>query len=193
MKHSEHNYLEIDNWWHIFQQLLGNKQLIVIIPPARHIGYSSKAHIGSSNMSSFGRLEQRLNARYMPGSYCTTKSKQHAIYKKRGWPHQEHCVLCNGLLETGLYLSLLCHLTKTVRDQVIAWENFVVRWPQQEPTSVAEWREQATSKIQKQDRECFNGMMIYIMWNLWKERNRRIFENMHRTTQQVVLPIKEKT
>jgi hypothetical protein len=28
--------------------------------------------------------------------------------QKRGWPHQEHCVLCNRPLEIGLHLSLLC-------------------------------------------------------------------------------------
>jgi len=46
---------------------------------------------------------------------------------------------------------LLCPFAKAVWDQVIAWENFVVQWPQQEPASVADWWEQAASKIQKQD------------------------------------------
>ena len=27
--------------------------------------------------------------------------------QKRGWPHQDHCVLCNGPLETGLHLSVM--------------------------------------------------------------------------------------
>jgi len=98
--------------------------------------------------------------------------------QKRGWLHQEHCVLCNSPLETGLHLSLLCPFAKAVWDQVIAWENFVVQWPQQEPASVADWWEQAASKIQKQDRRRFNGMVIYIIWNLWKKRNRRIFKNL---------------
>ena len=34
-------------------------------------------------------------------------------------------------------------------------------------------------------------MVIYIMWNLWKERNRRIFENMHKAAQQVAFLTKE--
>jgi hypothetical protein len=41
------------------------------------------------------------------------------------------------------------------------------------------------SRVPKQDRRRFNGIVIYIMWNLWKERNRRIFENMAKTAQQV--------
>jgi hypothetical protein len=32
--------------------------------------------------------------------------------QKRDWPHQDHCVLCNGPLKTGLYLSLLCPFRK---------------------------------------------------------------------------------
>ena len=111
--------------------------------------------------------------------------------QKRGWPHQEHCVLCNGPLENGLHLSLLCPFTKAVWDQVLAWKNFVVQWPQQDPTSIVEWWEHAASKIQKQDRRRFNGMVIYIMWNLWKERNRRILKNVHKTAQQMAFLTKE--
>jgi hypothetical protein len=32
-----------------------------------------------------------------------------------------------------------------------------------------------------------HGTLMYVVWNLWKERNRRIFENEHKTTQQVAL------
>ena len=38
--------------------------------------------------------------------------------QKRGWPHQEHCVLCNGPLETGLHLCLCCPFAKAVWDQI---------------------------------------------------------------------------
>ena len=37
----------------------------------------------------------------------------------------------------------------------------------------------------------FNGMAIYIMWNLWKERNHRIFDNIHSTAQHVAERTKE--
>lgn len=48
-----------------------------------------------------------------------------------------------------------------------------------------------TSKVPKQERRRFNGVVIYIVWNLWKERNRRIFENVHKTAQQVASMTKE--
>ena len=40
-------------------------------------------------------------------------------------------------------------------------------------------------------RRRFNGVVIYIMWNLWKERNSRIFENVFQTVQQVAYSTKE--
>jgi hypothetical protein len=49
--------------------------------------------------------------------------------QKRDWPHQDHCVLCNGLLETGLHLSLLCPFAKVMWEQVLSWETFTVQWP----------------------------------------------------------------
>jgi hypothetical protein len=48
------------------------------------------------------------------------------------------------------------------------------------------------SRVPKQDRRCFNGIVIYIMWNLWKERNRRIFENMAKTAQQQIASLTKK-
>jgi hypothetical protein len=110
---------------------------------------------------------------------------------KWGWPHHEHCVLCNGPLETGLHLSLLCPFAKAVWSKVLSWENFDVQLPQQEPQCLANWWEDVASMIAKQERRTFNRALIYIVWNIWKERNRRIFENEHQTAEQVAYLAKE--
>jgi hypothetical protein len=111
--------------------------------------------------------------------------------QKRGWPHHEHCILCNGPLETGLHLSLLCPFAKAVWSKVLSWENFDVQLPQQEPQCLANWWEDVASMIPKQECRTFNGALIYIVWNIWKERTKRIFENEHQTAEQVAYLAKE--
>ena len=68
---------------------------------------------------------------------------------------------------------------------MLSWENFDVQLPQQDPQCLATWWEYVASKVPKQERRTFNGVLIYVVWNLWKERNRRIFENEHKTSEQV--------
>lgn len=39
------------------------------------------------------------------------------------------------------------------------------------------------SLVPKDHQHVFNGMAIYVMWSLWKERYRKIFDNVHSTVQ----------
>jgi hypothetical protein len=58
-------------------------------------------------------------------------------------------------------------------------------------SNIKDWWEGASSLLPKTQKRDFNGIVIYTMWNLWKERNRRIFENSSVTPIQVALRIKE--
>jgi hypothetical protein len=61
----------------------------------------------------------------------------------------------------------------------------------QDPPHLKAWWEEAAAKISKQEKRRFNGMVIYTLWNLWKERNRRIFQNVQESSWQVAFRIKE--
>ena len=63
--------------------------------------------------------------------------------------------------------------------------------PQQDPQCLVDWWEDAATKVPKQECRTFNEVFIYIVWNLWKERNWRIFENEHKTSAQVASLTKE--
>ena len=63
--------------------------------------------------------------------------------------------------------------------------------PQQDPQCLATWWEEVASKVPKQERRTFNGVLICVVWNLWKERNRRIFKNEYKTSEQVAYLAKE--
>ena len=113
--------------------------------------------------------------------------------QKRDWPHQDHCALCNGPLETGLHLCLCCPFAKAVWNQILKWEHFDGNLGQQQadPLSIIPWWEEATAKVPKTEQRRFNGLVIYTFWNLRKERNRRIFKNKMETVLQVAARIKE--
>ena len=83
--------------------------------------------------------------------------------QKRGWPRHEHCMLCNGPLETGLHLCLCCPFAKAVWNQVISWENFpeLQSQPQADPVHIKAWWEETARKVPTSERRRLNGMVIY--------------------------------
>ena len=113
--------------------------------------------------------------------------------QKRGWPHQGRCVLFNGPLETWLHLSLLCPFAKVVWNQILNWEHFDTELTQfdQDPARLSSWWEETVPKVTREERRRFNGLVIYTCWNLWKERNRRIFNNAQESALQVASRVKE--
>jgi len=112
---------------------------------------------------------------------------------RRSWPHQPSCSLCNGPMESGLHMCLSCPFAQEVWIQVLAWENLTL--PQQiDPTSfssIEEWWGETEALFPKDCRRMYNGAVIYTLWNIWKERNRRIFEHSSLTPLQVAGRVRE--
>ena len=96
-------------------------------------------------------------------------------------------------METSQHLCLLCPFAQAVWHQVLSWERLDL--PQEtNPANyvcISDWWETTAKMVHKNQHRDFIGLMIYIMWNLWKERNQRIFENKLHSMQQVAERIKE--
>ena len=112
---------------------------------------------------------------------------------RRGWPHQPSCALCNGPIESGLHLCLTCPFAHEVWNTVLAWESFSlpqhVDWSN--ISSISEWWEKTETLFPQDRKREFNGLVIYTMWNLWKERNRRIFEHCSLSPLQIAGRVRE--
>ena len=106
--------------------------------------------------------------------------------------HQYACILCNGPQETGHHLCLGCPFAQATWSIVTSCEGINLQPALQTPSnSLVDWWESASLSIPKEKRRDFNGMAIYTMWNLWKERNRRTFDNKYSTATQVAERTKE--
>ena len=76
--------------------------------------------------------------------------------------------------------------------QILAWEHFDITLGQQQggPLQIMSWWDKAVTVVPLTERRHFNGMVLYTFWNLWKERNRRIFNNSE-SVMQVAARIKD--
>jgi hypothetical protein len=108
----------------------------------------------------------------------------------RNWPCNPICSLCDQEFETADHTCLNCVFAQEVWVQVSAWTDGTVSVPQRSLNLETWWENEMRdlSSKQKKDRA---AILIYTTWNIWKERNRRIFERKTATPTRVMQLIKE--
>jgi hypothetical protein len=100
------------------------------------------------------------------------------------------CALCSQEAETADHLCLHCVFAKEVWLAVQVWSENLIAVPDSR-VSLVVWWNSATKSKQKDTRSRIISIMIYTVWNLWKERNRRILEGKSTSPSQVLNFIRE--
>jgi hypothetical protein len=111
--------------------------------------------------------------------------------QKRGWLNCAICKLCNQFQESTSHLLFKCMFTLRVWIHIKNWLSL----NDVDPTSwhgmrnIKEWWSEAIHK-QGQSRKAMAALAMLISWEVWKERNARVFRNDASTTM-MVIEIKE--
>ena len=95
--------------------------------------------------------------------------------QQRQWPCDPLCQLCRQQPETATHLCLQCPFAQHVWEHVQAWTSSHVKKPS-DTMRMEEWWTQEVQLPTKEERRTCAAINMYTVWNLWKERNRRIFE-----------------
>lgn len=110
---------------------------------------------------------------------------------KRGWPHDPICKLCNGAPKTPTHLCRTCPYTTTVWDQLIRWTGLQGLPPIQGQSSIYRWWKQCRRRVDQTHKAVFDGLIIHFWWIIWKERNRRTFQQVSKLPLDIAYIIKE--
>jgi hypothetical protein len=110
---------------------------------------------------------------------------------KRQWPNDPICKLCRIDHETPTHLCKDCDFTKHVWTLLKQWFGLTAINTVGTNGPLHNYWRKCRVKFDKTQRRTFDGVMIYFWWNIWKERNRRTFQNKSLRPEEVAFLCKD--
>jgi mannosylglycoprotein endo-beta-mannosidase len=92
----------------------------------------------------------------------------------RNWLCQPVCILCDQNWETTVHLCLHCVYAREVWFMVSNWAEVTIQVPAQDVSTKVWWNGAMQERSKSLARRAA-AILMCTGWNLWKERNRRIF------------------
>lgn len=94
---------------------------------------------------------------------------------KRAWPCDPVCPLCDQEQETAAHLCLDCVLAQEVWYLMQVWSDGLGKKPER-GVDIEIWWRSSLLPMPKDQRRHVAALLMYTAWNIWKERNGRVFE-----------------
>nr|TKW36692.1 hypothetical protein SEVIR_2G456600v2 [Setaria viridis] len=92
---------------------------------------------------------------------------------------------------TAIHLCLHCSFSKQVWHLVSVWTDGQVCTPTDEQQDLQVWWSIALQALNKQHRRSKAAIIIITAWNIWNERNRRVFQQLTLRLEQVFQRVQE--
>jgi hypothetical protein len=105
----------------------------------------------------------------------------------KGWPNDYFCPLCIRNLETVSHLFQECSFSRALWDRVGSWIMEVQFRPTswQQGTDMGTWFIDLGRNSSATRKKGIQSMTMLIIWEIWRERNNRIFNKTSRSVDQV--------
>ena len=99
---------------------------------------------------------------------------------KKAWACDLNYPLCDQEPETAAHLYLHCVFAQEIWFLIQGWSNGVVKTPER-GVDIEAWWMSTLQLIPQEQRRHVAAMLMYTAWNIWKERNIRVFEGRSMT------------
>jgi hypothetical protein len=153
-----------------------------------HTKYNSKVSTTASSTNQFGRSKLNLKFIFLLELPHMKRSSRRTTLPLRafttnlaskGLHHNPICPLCRTQPETPQHLLTGCSFTREVLRMIWSWFSFAGSPPHSPHVDeVAAWLAHNMAATNGQDRRNVAGILLYFWWNVWKERNMHVFENV---------------
>ena len=110
---------------------------------------------------------------------------------KHNWTNDPICKLCGVEPETLTHLCKDCPFSKHVWSYLKQWLDLSILDSVGITGSLHSYWRKCRVKFDRRQRKRIDGILIYFWWNLWKERNRRTFQQKSLQPIQVALLCKD--
>jgi exonuclease III len=110
----------------------------------------------------------------------------------RNWPNQGTCTLCRAQAETGIHLFKECRFVRRIWKEIASWAQNERLHPEAWPPSDSLhswWTNLANTKAR--NKRGLRSLIILVCWEIWKERNARVFERTEAPNFMVLQRIKD--
>ena len=156
-----------------------------------HIVFNSLAAPERHYSTQFGRLKPNPNAGFSHGSYSKKRSWQQTIWRK-GAGHKTRCAnfaIANQKRRHNY--AKITFFTRASWDRLISWLQVESLPPSTTATTLKGRWKKCRACFDKHNKPFFDGIIIYFWWNIWEERNRRTFNHVSKSVEEVAFLAKE--
>ena len=110
---------------------------------------------------------------------------------RRGWPQSPACPLCRNAPETALHLLAECRYTKRVWNLIADWLAQPTLRPEvwRQSDHIFHWWTNITS-CEHMPRKGIRSLAILVIWEIWCERNARVFRKRETSAPGLLAKIK---